>query len=221
LQTGDVHFATLPLSLLPKEGESDLKVFSIPNVGVSSLYLGGWYSGSEFDDVDSPWIQRDNPEAGRAIREAMSVAIDREGIVNELLAGEGTPLVGPIHFVSGIPATDPEWVGDGAQVPKYDPERARELLAEGGYPDGFDAKMVSFEVAGLPFTTDISEAAREVFVERNFWGPALKNEIRDAVAMMLTTGPFITFLVLAAVLQNLRRRLRGTTGDVRPSGGYR
>src|SRR3989337_251151 len=61
--------------------------------------------------------------------------------------------------------------------------------------------------------TDISEAAREVFVERNFWGPALKNEIRDAVAMMLTTGPFITFLVLAAVLQNLRRRLRGTTGD--------
>ncbi len=46
-------------------------------------------------------------------------------------------------------------------------------------------------------------------------------EARDAVAVGLSTGPLLTFYVLAAVLQNHRRRLRGQTGDVRPAGGYR
>jgi hypothetical protein len=45
--------------------------------------------------------------------------------------------------------------------------------------------------------------------------------LRDAIAMGLTTGPIITILVLGAILQNWRRRLRGQSGDVRPTGGYR
>lgn len=43
---------------------------------------------------------------------------------------------------------------------------------------------------------------------------------RDAVAMGLSTGPFITALVAAVILQNWRRKLRGGSAD-RPSGGYR
>lgn len=45
--------------------------------------------------------------------------------------------------------------------------------------------------------------------------------LRDAVAMGLTTGPVVTVLVLGALLQNWRRKLRGQSGDVRPTGGYR
>jgi cobalamin synthase len=45
--------------------------------------------------------------------------------------------------------------------------------------------------------------------------------LRDAIAMGLSTGPVVTVLVLAAVMQNWRRRLRGQSGDVRPTGGYR
>ena len=44
--------------------------------------------------------------------------------------------------------------------------------------------------------------------------------IRDAVAMGLATGPIITVLILASILQNWRRKLRGQT-DSRPTGGYR
>ena len=46
-------------------------------------------------------------------------------------------------------------------------------------------------------------------------------DLRDAVAMGLSTGPFITFLVAASILQNIRRKLRGERGDTRPAGGYR
>jgi ABC-type Fe3+ transport system permease subunit len=45
-------------------------------------------------------------------------------------------------------------------------------------------------------------------------------ELRDAVAMGLSTGPIVTVMVAAVVLQNWRRRLRGAAGD-RPTGGYR
>jgi hypothetical protein len=43
---------------------------------------------------------------------------------------------------------------------------------------------------------------------------------RDAVAMGLATGPFITVVIAATILQNWRRKLRGGSSD-RPSGGYR
>lgn len=46
-------------------------------------------------------------------------------------------------------------------------------------------------------------------------------ELRDAIAMGLATTPIIVILVVAAVVQNWRRKLRGRSGDVRPTGGYR
>ena len=46
-------------------------------------------------------------------------------------------------------------------------------------------------------------------------------ELRDAIAMGLTTVPIIAILVGAAVIQNWRRKLRGQSGGVRPTGGYR
>jgi peptide/nickel transport system substrate-binding protein len=158
LQTNEIDMAALPLELVPDAEEQGLRVVSVPNVGVSSIYLGGWYPDSEFYDPDSPWIQADNPERGRAIREAMSVAIDRTAIVESLLGGQAEEVVAPVHFVGGIMATNEEWVGDGAQVPEFDPERARELLAEGGYPDGFDVTTTTFPQPGLPQASDITAA---------------------------------------------------------------
>lgn len=45
-------------------------------------------------------------------------------------------------------------------------------------------------------------------------------EIRDAIAMGLSTGPLITLVIVAVVMQNWRKRLRGVSGE-RPTGGYR
>jgi ABC-type Fe3+ transport system permease subunit len=51
-------------------------------------------------------------------------------------------------------------------------------------------------------------------------GEALK-ELRDAIAMGLSTGPLITILVASAIMQNWRRKLRGAQSEARPAGGYR
>ncbi len=51
-------------------------------------------------------------------------------------------------------------------------------------------------------------------------GPDWRLQLRDAIAMGLTTGPLITMVVAAVLLQNWRRKLRGGTAE-RPAGGYR
>jgi hypothetical protein len=53
------------------------------------------------------------------------------------------------------------------------------------------------------------------------WRTRLMVTIRDAITMGWITTWFVAFLVAGAVLQNLRRKLRGESGDSRPTGGYR
>jgi hypothetical protein len=45
--------------------------------------------------------------------------------------------------------------------------------------------------------------------------------VRDAIAMGLTTVPFVLVLVVSAALQNWRKKLRGGQSAARPTGGYR
>ena len=43
---------------------------------------------------------------------------------------------------------------------------------------------------------------------------------RDFVAVNLAMGPFVTVIVIGAIMQNWRRKLRGGSSD-RTTGGYR
>jgi hypothetical protein len=72
--------------------------------------------------------------------------------------------------------------------------------------------------------TDIEAALQEIPTLLPGGDPAeyqeLLLQLRDAIAMGLTTGPIITVLVAAAIMQNWRHKLRGSS-ESRPTGGYR
>ncbi len=76
------------------------------------------------------------PFDNQLVRQAMNYAIDREKINQLAFHGEG--------ITTGIPYTDASWAypEDLANYYTHDPEKAKELLAEAGYPDGFDVQMV-------------------------------------------------------------------------------
>jgi peptide/nickel transport system substrate-binding protein len=65
------------------------------------------------------------------IRKAVYSAIDTEKLLNSIWGDYGT-LIG-----SMVPPTDP-WYEDLTQENPYDPELAKQLLASGGQPDGFE-----------------------------------------------------------------------------------
>ncbi len=70
------------------------------------------------------------------VRQAMNYAIDREKIV--LTAFHGAELA----VVQPYPKTSWAYAPDLADYYSYDPEKAKELLAEAGYPDGFKTQML-------------------------------------------------------------------------------
>jgi ABC-type transport system substrate-binding protein len=65
----------------------------------------------------------------KRVRQAIAMAIDKQRIVEEVLGGHNTIANGIIP--PGVPGHRPD-----APAHKYNPERARELLAEAGFPNG-------------------------------------------------------------------------------------
>ena len=70
------------------------------------------------------------------VRQALNYAVDRQTIIDALLGGTATPLGQP--FVPGGFGYNPN-----NEAYPYDPDRARELLAEAGYGDGLNIKLTA------------------------------------------------------------------------------
>ncbi len=83
------------------------------------------------------WDGAPNPFLDIRVREAANYAIDREAYINSLLSGEETEFFGMQPGVFGYPSQD---VWD-SMARGYDPEKAKALMAEAGYPDGFDTTL--------------------------------------------------------------------------------
>ncbi len=66
------------------------------------------------------------------VRQALNYAIDKENIILWLFNGKGTPASGPIP---------PELLGNTTPTYHYDPQRARKMLVEAGYKDGFKVSL--------------------------------------------------------------------------------
>ena len=74
------------------------------------------------------------PFDNKLVREAVSLAIDRQAIIDGAMFGQGTPI--GTHFAPH----NPDYVDLLANSP-HDPARAEELLAEAGFPDGFSTTL--------------------------------------------------------------------------------
>lgn len=79
----------------------------------------------------------DNPFENLKVRQAVAHAIDRQAIADNIVRGGSTV----VHS-----ACYPDQFGCTQDVPKYeyDPEKAKALMAEAGYPDGFTTPIFAY-----------------------------------------------------------------------------
>ena len=87
---------------------------------------------------EKPWIgdpaDPAHKERARKVRWALASAIDRQALSDTICGG-----LCPTDETAWISINDPNW-SDRWSVP-FDPVKAKQLMTEGGYPDGFKTKV--------------------------------------------------------------------------------
>ena len=132
LLSGDVDL----LSDIPTQDvarlRSDPKLQVLEGNEVRTIFIG-MDQGSE--QIKGASVMGKNPFKDRRVREALSIAIDREAIKRATMRGLSVPA--GIMVAPGVNGNTP----DIDVAPKADPERAKKLLAEAGYPNGFEVPL--------------------------------------------------------------------------------
>ncbi|WP_243075457.1 ABC transporter substrate-binding protein [Microbacterium sp. SS28] len=100
----------------------------VESAGVGLVANGGTVQNIiAFDKTGALGPQWGDPR----VYQALSMAIDREAYVNAIHPGE-------LPTANALPADNPGYLPELDEEYAYDPDAAKDLLAEAGYPDGFD-----------------------------------------------------------------------------------
>jgi peptide/nickel transport system substrate-binding protein len=110
------------------------------------------YNGTTTGEVIMATNNKVKPFDNRLVRQAMALAIDRKALVDLAMSGFGTPIGS--HWSPSTPYYE-DLTGRFA----YNPAKAKELLAQAGYPDGFEATIK------LPAIYSYSRRAGEVIAD--------------------------------------------------------
>lgn len=139
LKTGQVDLARISLDEVPDIQRSGFKLAEDPQpTSVRIQLYGTYYDGA-------------GPIKDVRVREALNLAINREELSQTLFHGKAkAAAVFPASPISiGFPA--------GLKPYPYDPARARKLLAEAGYPNGFTIKLFALPTGGFAQYKQLAE----------------------------------------------------------------
>ena len=138
LVAGDVQLidAVPPGDIERLRGNASVSVWAAGSSRM--IYLGLEQEAAQVasitDQAGAPLPQ--NPLRDARVRRAISLAINRQAIVERLLVGAGQPAGQMVP--QGMVGYDPE-----IALPRFDPDQAKRLLAEAGYPQGFRITLTS------------------------------------------------------------------------------
>jgi peptide/nickel transport system substrate-binding protein len=119
----------------------------------------------------------DSPFANVKVRQAIEYAIDKNGMAQGI--GKGTQFV-----ADQLGAPKDAWYIQGYPTRKYDVAKAKQLLTEAGYPNGFKYPLISdvrarqdqvvaiqsyLKEIGIETTLDVADVARFTSLTQNGW----------------------------------------------------
>ncbi len=137
--------------------QNDLEPDMLPWLKKNTNAVFGEHDGTTFQYIG---VNLNHPILkNREVRQAIALAIDREGIIRHLLKGFATPATGLLSPINWAYASSvPQW--------RFDPEKAKRLLDQAGYPvpDGPGPQprfRLSFKTTNLDLRKRIAEALKE------------------------------------------------------------
>ncbi|WP_342388458.1 glutathione ABC transporter substrate-binding protein [Salinicoccus bachuensis] len=158
LETGESHMISgfEPSSMGRIENNEDTHMYTFYNIAME--YIGFNTQKEPLDD--------------KRVRQAITHIFDKEEVINGIYSGTGRTLEGPLQ---------PEVLGYDEDIEGlgYDVERARELMAEAGYEDGFEISIITNDAPErVDLAVYLQEALQEINVDATVdqfeWGAYLE-----------------------------------------------
>ena len=192
VSTGEAAIASISPEAIRESKAAGLRVVSVPGTMQAIYQMYGLYL---------PGSQK-NPLADKRVREALSLAIDRKQIIEHVMYGEAKMPMPFATFDYSVDDDTERWQNWSREAFRYDPKRAKQLLAEAGYPNGFELKFASTALAGTPFMVPIGLAVAD------FWR-------RLGVKVKYTNYEYGSF---APMLRGEQKQLVGVVSMYRTAG---
>ncbi|WP_037342061.1 glutathione ABC transporter substrate-binding protein [Salinicoccus luteus] len=158
LETGDSHVVAgfEPSSVERIENNEETNMYTLYNIAME--YIGFNTSKEPLDD--------------RQVRQAISHMVDKEAVIDGIYSSTGRIMDGPLQ---------PEILGYDESIEGlgYDVERAKELMAEAGYEDGFEISIITNDAPErVDLAVFLQEQLREINIEATVdqleWGAYLE-----------------------------------------------
>ena len=137
--TREGHIADLPEDLLQTaiENGMDVTVAAASGTGIVYNPTGLYFATPEKLDPTNPLLDI-------KVREALNRAWNKQEVIEELYSGRAKPAI-LSFFAPNLQGWDETWPERWEEMYAYDPEKARQLLADAGYADGFKLKIIDFD----------------------------------------------------------------------------
>jgi peptide/nickel transport system substrate-binding protein len=111
------------------------------------------FAGTTTAEVIMSTNNKAKPFDNKLVRQAMAYAIDRQAVIELVMFGYGTPIGS--HWSPSTP-----YYVDLTEKFSHNPKKAKQLLAQAGYPNGFEASIK------LPAIYSYSKRAGEVIADQ-------------------------------------------------------
>jgi len=166
LKAGDIDvigYDVSPENALLLEKDPRFKVYN--GYTTTEVILSTNHSRKPFNDV--------------RVRRAMAHAIDRSALIKGAMSGYGTPIGS--HMDPGNP-----YYIDLTSTYPYNPEKAKQLLAEAGYPNGFEAviklpeRFAYAKRSGEIIADMLSKVGIQLKIELTEWGQWIDRVFKNA-----------------------------------------
>lgn len=154
------------------EANDELELLTAPSLGISVMSMN--MDKAPFDNL--------------MVRRAVNHAVNKQRIHDTVFAGYGQ---------MADQVLPPEWFGhaEDGMTYEYDPEKARALLAEAGFADGFETTLITWNTprpylpaprdAAALVKSDLAEVGIEVEIQTLSWGVYRTERGRGGFGMAL------------------------------------
>ena len=158
LLAGEVHISDVDRALQHDAVAKGMKILSstLPAMQHQWHFGGLYFATPDKLDTRVPFVKKE-------VRPAMNLAVNRQAIGANLRGGRVQP-----HRIMGYHRDldsaiwpgiwNPDWDRRAEELYGYNPAKAKALLAQAGYPQGFEFTMYLYTLPGLPEQVDIGQA---------------------------------------------------------------